>query len=236
MFIVLLKITTMKLLLVEDEYKVALFIQKGLSENGYHTDIANDGQLGLELALKNQYDAIILDVNLPIINGYELCKKLRNYNSLVPIIMLTAFGTIDNKLNGFDAGANDYLVKPFEFRELLARINNLVHRNSNLNTANKLTVADLEIDLNSKTTYRNKKKIDLTAKEYVLLEFFMRNKGRSLTRAEIAEKVWDINFDTGTNIVDVYVNFLRKKIDKDFDKKLIHTQIGMGYIFKEEIE
>lgn len=226
----------MKLLLVEDEHKVALFIQKGLGENGYHTDIANDGQMGLELALKNPYDAIILDVNLPIINGFELCKKIRNYNTIVPIIMLTAFGTIDNKLNGFDAGANDYLVKPFEFRELLARINNLVHRNSNISNTNRLTVADLEIDLNSKTTYRNKKKIDLTAKEYVLLEFFMRNKGRSLTRAEIAEKVWDINFDTGTNIVDVYVNFLRKKIDKDFDKKLIHTQIGMGYIFKEETE
>lgn len=224
----------MKILLVEDEQKVALFIQKGLKENGFSTEIAYDGMIGAEMATNNVYDAIILDVNLPQMNGYELCSLIRKSNIQVPIIMLTAFGTIDNKLQGFEVGANDYLVKPFEFRELLARIKNLVNRKENSSTVgNRLVVANLEMDLTSKTVYRDQKKIELTAKEYVLLEFFIRSKGRSVSRAEIAEKVWDINFDTGTNIVDVYVNFLRKKIDKDFSPKLIHTQFGMGYIFKE---
>jgi two-component system, OmpR family, copper resistance phosphate regulon response regulator CusR len=224
----------MKILLVEDEQKVALFIQKGLKENGYITEIAYDGKMGAEMATNNEYNAIILDINLPNMNGYDLCTLIRKSNKSIPIIMLTAFGTLDNKLNGFDVGANDYLVKPFEFRELLARLKNLVSRNEEkVNTGKKLIVANLEMDLNSKSVYRDNKKIDLTAKEYVLLEFFIRSKGRSVSRSEIAEKVWDINFDTGTNIVDVYVNFLRKKIDKDFSPKLIHTQFGMGYIFKE---
>lgn len=224
----------MKVLLVEDEHKVALFIQKGFSENGIDTVIAQDGAIGLELATSNSFDAIILDVNLPQINGFELCSKIRQQKAQVPIIMLTAFSTIDNKLNGFDLGADDYIVKPFEFRELLARLKKLVHRNENLGASgNKLTVANLSMDLDSKSVYRDKTKIELTAKEFILLEFFIRSKGRTLSRAEIAEKVWDINFDTGTNIVDVYVNFLRKKIDKDYSPKLIHTQFGMGYIFKE---
>lgn len=226
----------MKVLLVEDEQKVALFIQKGLKENGIQADVAYDGKIGAELAEKNSYDAIVLDVNLPLLNGYELCEQIRKYNSRVPIIMVTAFGTIDNKLHGFERGADDYIVKPFEFRELLVRIKKLVNRVENIAASNnKLIVANLEMDLDSKSVYRDGKKIELTAKEYVLLEYFIRSKGRTLSRVEIAEKVWDINFDTGTNIVDVYVNFLRKKIDKDFQPKLIHTQFGMGYIFKEGV-
>lgn len=224
----------MKILVVEDEQKVALFIQKGLQENGFTVDVAFDGAMGERFARDNNYDAIVLDVNLPLLNGFELCKMIRSYNKFVPIIMLTAFSSIENKLNGFDLGADDYLIKPFEFRELLARIKSLIGRSKESNKSTTvLTVANLKMELETRSVFRDNKKIDLTAKEFALLEFFIRSKGRTITRVEIAEKVWDINFDTGTNIVDVYVNFLRKKIDKEFSPKLIHTKIGMGYIFKE---
>ncbi|MFN4123521.1 MAG: response regulator [Flavobacteriales bacterium] len=225
----------MHILLVEDEPKVSSFIKQGLEENKYDVDIAYDGQMGLQLAKRNSYDLMIFDVIIPYMNGMELCKEVRNQNASTPILMLTALGTTDDKVSGFDAGADDYLVKPFEFKELLARIKALTKRSSGiLETSNTIKVADLELNLDRKNAKRGDKIIDLTAKEYALLEYFMRNKGKVLSRAQIAEKVWDVHFDTGTNVVDVYVNFLRKKVDKDFEPKLIHTQIGMGYILKED--
>ncbi|MBZ0245906.1 MAG: response regulator transcription factor, partial [Cyclobacteriaceae bacterium] len=172
---------------------------------------------------------------IPYINGLELCKKIKSNKPDIPILMLTALGTTDDKVTGLDSGADDYLVKPFEFKELLARIKALTRRAFTVSeVANKLKVADLELDLNKKVAIRGGKIIELTAKEYSLLEYFMRNKGRVVSRIDISEKVWDINFDTGTNVVDVYVNILRKKIDKEFPNKLIHTRVGMGYIFTNE--
>ncbi len=224
----------MKLLIVEDEPKVVDFLKKGLEEQGYEIEVAYDGQMGEKLALRNKYDVILIDVVLPFINGYELCKRIRERKQQTPILMLTALGTTEDKVTGFDAGADDYLVKPFEFKELLARIKSLTKRTSGIiQTSNLIKVADLELDIDKKAALRGNKKIELTAKEFALLEFLMRNKGRVVSRTDIAEKVWDITFDTGTNIVDVYINILRKKIDKDFDKKLIHTRIGLGYSLDE---
>ncbi len=225
----------MKILIIEDEPKVALFLKQGLDEQGYETEIVYDGLLGKKLALRNSYDIILLDVIIPGINGIELCKLIKQEKPNQPVLMLTALGTTDDKVAGFDAGADDYLVKPFEFRELLARIKSLTRRNLGIvETSNRLRVKDLELDFDKKSARRGNREIELTAKEFALLEFFMRNKGRVVSRVDIASKVWDINFDTGTNVVDVYVNILRKKIDKDFDQKLIHTRIGLGYIFNEE--
>lgn len=225
----------MKILIVEDELKLASFLRQGLEENDYAIDLVYDGKLGLSFGLKNDYDLILLDIILPYINGLELCKQIKVVKPNTPILMLTALGATDDKLTGFDAGADDYLVKPFEFKELLARIKSLTKRNAGrFETSKKIKISDLELDLDKKCAMRGQKPIDLTAKEYALLEFFMRNTGRVISRSEIAEKVWDINFDTGTNVVDVYVNILRKKIDKNFDDKLIHTRIGMGYIFNNE--
>lgn len=225
----------MKILLVEDEAKVAAFIKKGLDEQSYEVDVAFDGAMGKRLALHNQYDVMIMDVNMPQINGFELVKIIRQEGITTPILMLTAFGTTDDKLTGFDAGADDYLVKPFEFRELLARIKSLNKRTGEtILKGKKLVIHDLELNLDEKSVKRGGQKIELTAKEFALLEYFLRNKGKVVSRAEIAEKVWDLKFDTGTNVIDVYINFLRKKIDKDFDKKLIHTMVGMGYIMRED--
>jgi two-component system, OmpR family, copper resistance phosphate regulon response regulator CusR len=223
-----------RILVIEDEPKVASFIKKGLDEEDFEVEVAFDGNVGLKKATNDKFDLIILDVNLPYMNGYEICKSLRERNGEVPIIMLTALGTVNDKLEGFDSGADDYLVKPFEFKELLARVRALLKRGfSNLPAGNTLRIADLELNLDTKIVSRSDKKIDLTAKEFQLLEFLMKNKGRVISRAEIAEKVWDITFDTGTNIIDVYINFLRNKVDKKFSPKLIHTQVGMGYIMKE---
>jgi DNA-binding response OmpR family regulator len=222
----------MKILIVEDERKVASFIKKGLEENNYDAEIAYDGLSAEKLARQYQYDLFILDILIPGINGLDLCKKLKKLNSNLPVLMLTALGTTDDKIIGFEAGANDYLVKPFEFRELLARVKVLVRKpDLSTETVNILTVGDLELDLEKKVARRGSSSIDLTAKEFSLLEYFMRNSGRVLSRIDIAEKVWDIKFDFGTNVVDVYVNFLRKKIDKGHDKKLIHTRVGFGYVF-----
>jgi two-component system, OmpR family, copper resistance phosphate regulon response regulator CusR len=222
----------MKILIVEDEPKVASFIKKGLEESHYETEIAYDGISAEKLAHQYKYDLFILDIIIPGINGLVLCNKLKKLNSNIPVLMLTALGTTDDKLLGFDAGANDYLVKPFEFRELLARVKVLLKTaNPASDPSNKLIAGDLELDLDMKTAVRGTTHIDLTAKEFSLLEYFMRNSGRVLSRNDIAEKVWDVSFDFGTNVVDVYVNFLRKKIDKGFDKKLIHTKVGFGYIF-----
>jgi two-component system copper resistance phosphate regulon response regulator CusR len=222
----------MKILIVEDEPKVASFIKKGLEESLYEAEIAYDGLSAEKLAHIYNYDLFILDVVIPGISGLDLCKKLKKLNSDVPILMLTALGTTDDKLIGFDAGADDYMIKPFEFRELLARIKVLLKTaNKTVDSSNKLITCDLELDLNMKTARRGGLPIELTAKEFSLLEYFMRNSGRVLSRNDIAEKVWDVSFDFGTNVVDVYINFLRKKIDKEFDKKLIHTKVGFGYIF-----
>jgi DNA-binding response OmpR family regulator len=222
----------MKILIVEDEPKVASFIKKGLEENNYEADIAYDGLTAEKLVKSNSYDLFILDIIIPGINGLDLCRKLKEINSNIPVLMLTALGTTDDKITGFEAGASDYLVKPFEFRELLARVKVLLRKpDPPQDKANILVAGDLELDLERKMVRRSDTYIDLTAKEFSLLEYFMRNKGRVLSRVDIAEKVWDIKFDFGTNVVDVYVNFLRKKIDKGYDKKMIHTRVGFGYVF-----
>lgn len=228
---------SMKILLVEDEPKVASFIKQGLEEQQYDVTVAFDGFFGKKLAVQNPYDLIILDVLIPQINGIEVCKQIRAENISTPVLMLTALGTTDDKVLGLDSGADDYLVKPFDFKELLARVRVLTKRYvDKVYQSSKIQVADLEMNMDEKTVRRHGKKIDLTAKEFALLEYFVRHKGKVLSRTEIAEKVWDLNFDTGTNVIDVYVNFLRKKIDKDFDVKLIHTVVGMGYIMKVEEE
>jgi len=222
----------MKILIVEDEPKVASFIKKGLEESHYDVDISYEGISAEKLARQYKYNLFILDIILPGIGGLELCRKFKTLFPNIPVLMLTALGTTDDKLAGFDSGANDYLVKPFEFRELLARVKVLIKTADPLQeSVNRLIVADLELDLDKKTARRGNSNIDLTAKEFSLLEFFMRNPGRVVSRNDIAEKVWDVSFDFSTNVVDVYVNFLRKKIDKGFDKKLIRTKVGFGYIF-----
>ncbi|HET6556467.1 MAG TPA: response regulator transcription factor [Prolixibacteraceae bacterium] len=222
-----------RILVVEDEPKVASFVKLGLEENGFCAEIAFDGSIGKRMFDSGSYDLIILDINLPYKNGIELCKEIRSSNQEIPILMLTALGTTEDKLLGFDSGADDYLIKPFEFRELLARIRALLKRISMAQTGgNILKFLDLEMNLNTYEVTRDSRLIELTQKEFALLEYLLRNKGRVVTRVDIAEKVWDITFDTGTNVIDVYVNFLRKKIDKDFPRKLIHTQTGVGYILK----
>lgn len=223
-----------KILIVEDHVKMADSISKGLVENGFATDVAYDGFIGKRLSDSNDYDLIILDINLPLLNGYELCTEIRKKDPQVPIIMLTALGSTEDKLLGFEKGADDYLVKPFEFRELLARIKALLKRMpENKKSQTILRVADLEMDTESKTVKRGNNHIDLTAKEFSLLEYLVRNTGKVISKADIADKIWNINFDTGTNVIEVYVNFLRKKIDRNYPVKLIHTQIGMGYVLKE---
>lgn len=225
-----------KILLIEDEKKIADTLAKGLKENDYHVETAYDGKIGLRLFESGSFNLVITDINLPGINGYDLCKTIRSRNQHIPVIMLTALSSTDDKIEGFDSGADDYLVKPFEFKELLVRIRALLKRtmNQQLPSGNILTVADLELDVDSKEVTRAGKSISLTAKEFQLLEYFMRNRNRVVSRADIAERVWDLDFDTKTNVIDVYVNFLRKKIDKGFEPKLIHTQVGMGYMMKEK--
>jgi DNA-binding response OmpR family regulator len=226
----------MKILIVEDEPKVASFIKKGLDEQGYETEIAYDGLIGKKMIENEEYGLFIFDVNLPHLNGYELCKKARLQNIKTPILMLTAFGATEDIVTGLDSGADDYLVKPFKFQELLARVRALTRRQLHQPEVNKLSFQDLEMDLISKTVKRDGHLITLTAREFRLLEFFLRNPNKVLSRADIAENVWDINFDTGTNVVDVYMNYLRKKIDKGFSQRILHTIVGMGYVLKAEHE
>lgn len=223
-----------KILLVEDEFRLAEILKKQFEEHDFHVEIASDGYIGKQLIESNTYNLIILDINLPLINGYDLCREIRKTNSMIPIIMLTALGTTDNKVNGFDVGADDYVLKPFDFRELLARVNVFLRRSESSDMAEILKVANLEMDLNTKTVSRGDAKIELTAKESLLLETFLRNKEKLLTREFIIEQVWGIDFDPGTNIIDVYVNYLRKKIDKDFEPKLIHTKFGFGFYCSEK--
>jgi DNA-binding response OmpR family regulator len=222
----------MKILIIEDEPRVASFIREGLEEKDYETFVAYDGITGEKAALEEAFDLIVLDLILPGKGGIEVCRSVKAARPEIPVLMLTALSTTLDKVAGFDAGADDYLVKPFDFPELLARIKSLLKRSrSASHQPESLRVADLELDLMRKVAIRGGKVIELTAKEFALLEYFMRNTGRVVSRADISEKVWDITYDTGTNIVEVYVNILRKKIDRDFETKLIHTRIGLGYIF-----
>jgi len=222
-----------KILLVEDEKKIADSLQKGLTENNFSVQLAYDGLQGKEMFENGEFDLVILDINLPLLNGYELCKKIRNRNPNVPVVMLTALSAIEDKIEGFDAGADDYIVKPFDFKELQVRIRALLKRANQPATGNLMKVGDLVMNLDSHEVTRAGNGISLTAKEFQLLEFFAKNKNKVVSRAQIALNVWDIDFDTKTNVIDVYVNFLRKKIDNDYDKKLIYTQVGTGYILKE---
>lgn len=227
--------TIMKLLLIEDDIKTLQSIRQGLEENGYEVDIAYDGLIGKILAKRHFYDLIVTDIIVPGMNGVQFCQTLRQEGIRTPVIMLTALGSIQEKLLGFDAGADDYLVKPFDFSELLARIRALLNRTLEVVTqtvSNTLIYADLEVNFHTRTVQRANKRIDLTAKEYALLEYLLRNQGRVLSKVDIAEKIWDIRFDTGTNVIEVYITLLRKKIDKDFPKKLIHTIYGVGYVLK----
>jgi DNA-binding response OmpR family regulator len=218
------------ILIVEDEQRLADILKKQFDESGFNSEIAYDGYIGKQLIERNKYNLVILDINLPLISGYDLCKEIRKTNSNIPIIMLTAFGTPDNKIAGFDVGADDYVVKPVDFRELLARVNVFLRRSEPVTMIHeKIGLADLEMDLKTKTVTRANKKIDLTVKESLLLETFLKNKNKLLTREFIIEQVWGIEFDPSTNIIDVYVNYLRKKIDKNFEPKLIHTKFGFGF-------
>ena len=220
--------------LAEDDAKIAGFIKKGLEEAGYTIHHVSNGNMALQDFSMNRFNLLILDIMMPGINGIELCRELRKDQPETPIIMLTALGTTDDKVSGLSSGADDYLVKPFHFAELLARIEALLRRSKLTNSVSEtLAFADVVINTYTKTATRNGIEIELTAREYALLELFIRNPNRLMSRQYIAEQVWDINFDTGTNVIDVYVNFLRNKIDKGFDKKLIHTKIGMGYVLKE---
>ncbi|MFI5161674.1 MAG: response regulator transcription factor [Sphingobacteriales bacterium] len=219
--------------LVEDEQKVAAFICKGLEEQGYAVKTVSDGAGAQTILQQEHFDLLILDVMLPDTSGIELCRNIRGKDSDVPILMLTALNQVHDKVSGLKAGADDYLVKPFHFSELLARIEALLRRKKNTEEEHQLVFDDLKLDTWSKTAERGGKQIALTAKEYTLLELFMRNPNKILSREYIAEQVWEIGFDTGTNFIDVYMNYLRKKIEKDFKSKLIHTVIGMGYIMKQ---
>ncbi len=223
-----------KIGLAEDDVKIAALIKSGLEEHQYHVTPIHDGSLALAEFKDYEYDLVILDIMMPGLNGIEVCRQLRAKNKDLPILMLTALGSIEDKVTGLSSGADDYLLKPFHFRELLARLEALLRRNNKKFTPhNILNFADITMDTYSKSVERAGITIELTAKEYILLELFLKNPNRLLSRQYIAENAWDISFDTGTNVIDVYINFLRKKIEKGFDKRLIHTKIGMGYILKE---
>ena len=222
----------MHILIVEDEKKVAGFIKKGLEEETYAVDVAYDGEEGLYMASEGQFDLIILDLMLPKIDGLEVLTRVRDKGIDTAILLLTAKDSVEDKVTGLNKGADDYLTKPFAFSELLARVRSLLRRGKG-DTTTELQVGDLTLDLVSHNVKRNGIEMELTGKEYSLLEYFMRNEGKVLTRTMIAEHVWDYNFDTFTNVIDVYINHLRKKIDKDHPKKLLHTLRGVGYVMRE---
>ncbi|WP_131539140.1 response regulator transcription factor [Pedobacter nototheniae] len=224
----------LKIGIAEDDIKIASLLKSALEENGYETVVVNNGMDALELFSSQTFNLLILDIMMPGINGLDLCKQLRKSDRQTPILMLTALGTIDDKVTGLETGADDYLVKPFHLKELLARVAALLRRQETqtLKNEHELCFEDLCLNTYNKEVKRAGIPIDLTAKEYILLELFLRNPNRLLSRQFIAEQAWDISFETGTNVIDVYINFLRKKIEKGFDRKLIHTKINMGYILK----
>jgi DNA-binding response OmpR family regulator len=223
----------MKILLVEDDPKISSFIKIGLESHDFIVDVAYDSPIGERLAMSKAYDVIILDVIIPGLSGFELCKKIRNKNILTPIILLTSLDSVEDKLEGFESGADDYLVKPFSFLELLARIKALNRRNRDAIVKPSLKLADLEVDSITRKVRRDGKEICLTATEYKILELLLENKDKVFDRLLIAEKIWGFTFNSGTNIIDVHINSLRRKIDKDFCPKLIHTRKGFGYVLSE---
>jgi two-component system, OmpR family, copper resistance phosphate regulon response regulator CusR len=223
---------SLRILIVEDEVKVAKLIFKVLKEQGYMPDLAYDGTMGKSLAINNEYDVVILDLILPGINGLELCKAIRQQNINVPILMLTALNSTDDVVNGLDSGANDYLTKPFKLEELLARVRALGRIRKDAFKEITYELADLKVNPASREVIRGGKLINLTAKEFALLELFLKNKGRVVSKSYISEMVWGSDYDIESNVVEVYVNFLRNKIDKGFDTKLIHTMVGVGYVMK----
>lgn len=231
-----------KILLVEDEAHVVSFIKKGLSEEGFEVSVAFEGKTGLQLAMENDFDLIILDIMLPEMNGLDVCKAIRNHNLQVPILFLTALGTPENVVLGLENGADDYLVKPFKFIELVARIKNLLRRIDGKafksqpqepEDAHIYSFSDLKLNDYTKSVTRADEEISLTSTEFKLLLYFLKNKNKVLSRMDILESVWGVDYDLGTNVVDVYVNYLRKKVDAKSDEKIIHTVIGMGYVLKE---
>jgi two-component system, OmpR family, copper resistance phosphate regulon response regulator CusR len=222
----------MKILIIEDEVKVARLIQQALKYNGFDSDIAYDGWLGKKLAMQNEYDVIVMDIILPKINGIDLCKIIREYNSQVPILMLTALNATEDVVNGLDSGANDYLTKPFKLEEFTARIRALGRISQNQQHQVVHSYADLRLNTASKAVFRGEDQISLTAKEFTLLEVLLKNKERVVSKAYISEKVWGSSYDVESNLVEVYINFLRNKIDKAYEPKLIHTMVGMGYVLK----
>jgi DNA-binding response OmpR family regulator len=223
----------MRILVIEDDVNIADAIRRGVAEQHYSVDVAHDGITGEELAMINDYDVIVLDLMLPRKDGWAVCRELRANGNKTPIIMLTALAEVEEKIKGLDAGADDYLSKPFHFGELLARIRSMIRRGSDHKTS-EIEVADLVLDTARRTVTRNGTQIRLTAKEFALLEYFMLNKGKVLTREMIAEHVWDMNFDPQSNVIDSFVRFLRNKIDRDFSPPLIHTLRGVGYRFSEQ--
>jgi len=224
----------MRILLVEDDPKISSFVRIGLESNDCIVDTAYDSTIGEKLAFSRKYDVIILDIVIPGISGFELCKRIRNNSIWTPVIMLTSLDSVEDKLTGFDCGADDYLPKPFSFQELLARIKALNRRNRELMVNPGLKALDLELDTITKKVRRNDREINLTPTEYKILELLLSNKGKVYDRVLIAEKIWGFSFNSGTNVIDVHINSLRKKIDKDFTKKLIQTKKGFGYLLSEE--
>lgn len=226
-----------KILVIEDEKRVADLLKIGLEENGYQVLVAYDGEMGWRLFQSNYFQLIISDIILPKLNGFELCQKIRKADEEIPILMLTALGTADDKLEGFDVGADDYMVKPFDFRELLARVRVLLKRRAvaKVDVVKEISYADLYINLERQEVTRNGEPIKLSPKEYNLLVYLVENAERVVSRVEIAEKVWNTHFDTGTNFIDVYINYLRKKMDKNFEVKLIHTKPGVGFILTDKM-
>jgi two-component system, OmpR family, copper resistance phosphate regulon response regulator CusR len=223
-----------RILIVEDERKIADTLKMGLGENGFDVDVAYDGQIGHQILLSRSFDLVILDINLPGMNGYELCKAVRYRYPNMLVIMLTSMSSLDDKIEGYDAGADDYLVKPFQFRELLLKIRALLKRTAGQvePVGNVLKAADLEMNLDKKEVSRAGQPIKLTAKEFQLLEYLMRNRNRVVSRADLAINVWGVDFNTNTNVIDVYISYVRNKVDRDYEHKLIQTHVGMGYILK----
>jgi len=228
-----------KILLIEDEPKTVQSLKKGLEEHQFEVEVAYDGQMAYQLAMRNVYQLIVSDIIIPGINGLELCKRLRQEGIQTPILMLTALSTTEDKITGFDAGADDYLAKPFDFKEFLARVRALIKRSLGMSgqlpmEALTLKFEDLELDVEKKTVARAGQAIHLTAKEFALLEYFLKNPGKVISKAEIASTIWEIDDEHSANLIEVYVNYLRKKVDKGFPQRLIHTQFGMGYILRKE--
>lgn len=224
-----------RILVIEDEKKIADTLKAGLEENGYDVVVAYDGSMGYRLTEGNQFSLIVVDINLPGMNGYEVTRAVRAKDTRVPIIMITALNTLNDKIEGYDSGADDFIIKPFHFKELLMKVRVLLKRtmDQTLPTGMILSTGDLSMNLDTKEVKRGDKIISLTAKEFQLLEYLMRNRNRVVSRSDIAVNVWEIDFDTNTNVIDVYINYLRNKVDKPFDSKMIHTHVGMGYMLKE---